>query len=189
VLGCSGQSDDSTVPEGNIRTMTMRWAVSARTPTVLALVVDDMADDGATALRNGLANAAWLQDQPVALSADFCPSSIDDPMHFNPIDLRTVVVHPSALADQRLVTPNEAPALSRNRDIPSAPRKAKSIKLVYAARFKLQSVQSVSQHRWAVPFLALFGIVVVPSPRDADGDFRAPSMGAQRRGLPMSRAS
>jgi hypothetical protein len=118
LAGCSGASDVSTVPPADsMRVSISRQVLSIPLRYVVVISVDDTADAAGDSLRKNLASAAQLQDQPVAPSSAYCPGTVTDPLHANPIDVRFAVIHPSAAANERLTTPNEVPALARTGDI------------------------------------------------------------------------
>lgn len=111
--GCSDASHDGTVLSGSALVFTSRQALPARMRAVVVISVDDTADDAGIALRNNLASAAHLQDAPVSTTDRYCPGTATDPMYSNPLDVRFAIIHPSANADERLITPSEMPALAR----------------------------------------------------------------------------
>ena len=117
LAGCSGENDVSTVPTESIHVSITREALSIPLRAVVVISVVDTADTAGDALRENLASAAQLQDQPVTPTSDYCPGTVSDPLHANPIDVRFAIIHPSAAANERLTTPNEVPALARTGDI------------------------------------------------------------------------
>ena len=115
--GCSSESNVSTVTSESIHVSVTREVLSIPMRTVVVISVDDTAGTAGDSLRENLASAAQLQDQPLTPTSDYCPSTLSDPLHANPIDVRFAIIHPSAAANERLTTPHEVSALARTGDI------------------------------------------------------------------------